>query len=658
MRFFVTLSLAVSVCEATSPGLRRYRNVLEISDLHESAAKAAASASVSGNRNDNKHRIQLQQIHHVHDNDKQRDNRKADKQMDAARTFKKGAKGEMETRIDGKKKKDKGVKNRNDETFGVDDKNLDEIFTGNTYGSLSYFMSMPSKAPTIPNPTPPVAPATTDAPAPVTTETTAPVDSTTVTPAPYASTTFAPVAAPVVAPVATPVVATVPAPVTPSSVTPVILSSTIPTDFGTSTPTVSGDTPTAVVPSTAPVVYVVPSAPITGTPVAVIPSEAPAAPVVTMPVAVVPSAAPVATTITTPPVGVPIDAPAVPAPITVPPALLISTKSPIAPTLTSVAPLTPVIIEFSRSPVSKSATDAPFGGMPSPGIIGIILPTAPLTRDEKIVMKCNITTDERFASMIEILTNVTDVVQMRAVGSPQNLALNWLDVDDDAIICPDVGRFTQRYLAAVFYYGMGGTTWINCRAEKDGGNCVNVTSSRDPIRFLSAEHECYWFGLGCGVDVPLDLSADDPRDLILIELPENNLMGSLVSEIFALRSLQVLTMDGNLKITGTIPSLIGDLMDLEFIDMDTNALTGSLPSELWQLSKMRVIDLNSNEFTGTLSPEIRNLVDLNVLQLENNKLTGPIPTDSLLNMTKMGKSSAHIFLSFTCASQFFGSFLQ
>lgn len=717
MRFFVALSIAVSVCEATSPGLRRYRNILEISDLQESAAKAAAFTSES--RNDNKHRTQLQSIHEVHENNKHSDNRIEEIQTNTVRTLKKGAKGEKETRNDGTKKKDQGKMDRNDKTFGGHVKNLDEII-GYSYGSLSLSMSMPSTPPIEPYPTPSVAPVKSNAPVPVNTETSAPVESTTITPAPYASTTaapvvtpvvapvtapvvvplptpvaapvvapvatpvytpegapvvapvvapvtaplvapiiapvVAPVAAPVVAPLPTPVVAPVDVPVTPTSVMPVVPTSTIPTDYGTSTPTVSGGISTTVAPSAAPVVATVPSAapaaPITVPPVVGVVSDAPAAPISAMPVAAVPSVAPVAPTTVVSPASVPSNSPALAAPITIPPVLLLLTESPIVPTLTTLSPLTPVIFEFSRSPVSNSVTNTPSGDTSSPGTQGSILPTALLTRDEQIVKKCNVTADERFAAMIGILADVADVVQMGVAGTPQNLALTWLDAGDDAIICPDAGRVTQRYLAAVFYYGMGGTTWINCRAVTHGEGCINATATRDPIRFLSAEHECYWFGLGCGVDVPVDLSADDPRDLILIELPENNLMGSLVTEIFALRSLQVLTMDGNLKITGTIPSLIGDLLDLEFIDMDTNALTGSLPSELWQLSKMRVIDLNSNGFTGTLSPEIRHLAGLNVLQLENNKLTGPIPTDALLNMTKMGKSFAPIFVLATVPNNF------
>jgi len=154
------------------------------------------------------------------------------------------------------------------------------------------------------------------------------------------------------------------------------------------------------------------------------------------------------------------------------------------------------------------------------------------------------------------------------------------------------------------------------------------------VRFLSEVHECYWFGLDCEIDE--NLPVDSEADLTVVEIPANNLAGDLPDEIYSLYRLQILTMDGN-SVTGTISTLIGNLPELIFFDMDNNDMEGAFPEELYSLTKLQALDMNSNRFTGGLSPSIKNLQELVVIQLENNLLTGNVPTGGLLQLEKLGK---------------------
>ena len=66
---------------------------------------------------------------------------------------------------------------------------------------------------------------------------------------------------------------------------------------------------------------------------------------------------------------------------------------------------------------------------------------------------------------------------------------------------------------------------------------------------------------------------------------------------------------------GTIPSEIGDLTNLIFLDLDFNSLTGSIPTELYTLSDLTQLDLNNNQLTGNVAgigsfPKIEFLVSL------------------------------------------------
>ena len=65
------------------------------------------------------------------------------------------------------------------------------------------------------------------------------------------------------------------------------------------------------------------------------------------------------------------------------------------------------------------------------------------------------------------------------------------------------------------------------------------------------------------------------------------------------------------------------------LDLPYNQLTGSLPSELGNLSDLKVLLLGRNEFTGSLPRELGNLLNLTGLILSGNRLTGSIPRSFL-----------------------------
>lgn len=80
---------------------------------------------------------------------------------------------------------------------------------------------------------------------------------------------------------------------------------------------------------------------------------------------------------------------------------------------------------------------------------------------------------------------------------------------------------------------------------------------------------------------------------------------------------------GNL--TGTVPTEIGQLENLIFIDLDYNILTGTLPPELYNLVNLTQLDLNNNMFEGGIDG-IESLQELEFLQLHSNMFNGTVPT--------------------------------
>lgn len=248
-------------------------------------------------------------------------------------------------------------------------------------------------------------------------------------------------------------------------------------------------------------------------------------------------------------------------------------------------------------------------------------------RDDRLAMvvtMCGMTADERSIMLRSGLSAISDPVLMETSGTPQYFALFWLDMIDEAILCPDAPNIIQRYIVALVYFALNGPDWYQCSAESVGiiGPCDIVGR-----RWLDVRIECRWYGISCANEVVTGIS-----------LKNNNLAGELPSEIFSLPSLRALSLDHNKNIGGTIPAAIANA-PLVVLELDDNALVGSIPDTIYNMTTLKAIDLNANQLTGTISDEIGNLVSLMVLQVEDNLLTGMIPAAGLASLDDVRKYS-------------------
>jgi Leucine-rich repeat (LRR) protein len=79
-----------------------------------------------------------------------------------------------------------------------------------------------------------------------------------------------------------------------------------------------------------------------------------------------------------------------------------------------------------------------------------------------------------------------------------------------------------------------------------------------------------------------------------LNVSNNNLTGSIQSQIGQLKNLKVLKASNN-NMTG-VPAEVGQLSKLEVLDLSNNQLTG-LPNELGNLSKLRTLNLSGNNYS-------------------------------------------------------------
>eukprot|EP00581_Thalassiosira_minuscula_P018786 CAMPEP_0183715938 /NCGR_PEP_ID=MMETSP0737-20130205/9980_1 /TAXON_ID=385413 /ORGANISM="Thalassiosira miniscula, Strain CCMP1093" /LENGTH=609 /DNA_ID=CAMNT_0025945115 /DNA_START=70 /DNA_END=1899 /DNA_ORIENTATION=+ len=201
-------------------------------------------------------------------------------------------------------------------------------------------------------------------------------------------------------------------------------------------------------------------------------------------------------------------------------------------------------------------------------------------------------------------------------------------------------RVAQRYALAVLYYATNGDNWDSNRFWLDPG-----------------VHECEFVGVSCE-DLPIpsvtlkealespdevpehnDGSADLTRELMVtaIDLPENNMRGTLPQELMAMPLLRRLGLWSN-RIGGSLPTQLGMLSRLSSLHLDDNRFEGNIPSELGELSQLTNLFLDRNELiTGRIPTEIGNLSELERLRLSNLSLRGAIPTTlgKLTNLVDM-----------------------
>jgi Leucine-rich repeat (LRR) protein len=108
----------------------------------------------------------------------------------------------------------------------------------------------------------------------------------------------------------------------------------------------------------------------------------------------------------------------------------------------------------------------------------------------------------------------------------------------------------------------------------------------------AAGTECEWYGITCD---------EGDNHVTRLDMPNNNMVG-------------------------TLPPEIGQLTALEFLRLSQNSLAGDIPVELWNLGQCKVLMLGSNDFTGSLPAAVENMASLESLQMQINELTGPLPS--------------------------------
>ncbi|KAK4270952.1 hypothetical protein QN277_019716 [Acacia crassicarpa] len=108
-----------------------------------------------------------------------------------------------------------------------------------------------------------------------------------------------------------------------------------------------------------------------------------------------------------------------------------------------------------------------------------------------------------------------------------------------------------------------------------------------------------------------------------LSLANNHLSGSIPEQFEGLTNLWKLNLSGN-KFSN-LPSSLGKLQYLQFLDLSANSFSGGIPIMLRKLQQLENLNLSHNNFSGKIPSFFDDMKSLTMIDISHNKLEGPLP---------------------------------
>ncbi|XP_077226177.1 putative receptor-like protein kinase At3g47110 [Tasmannia lanceolata] len=174
--------------------------------------------------------------------------------------------------------------------------------------------------------------------------------------------------------------------------------------------------------------------------------------------------------------------------------------------------------------------------------------------------------------------------------------------------------------------------WLGMHSNQFSGPVPeNIGWARNLLKFELSDN---YLGLGRADDLKFITSLTNCSNLDLLGIGRNHFVGLFPNSIANLSTLLYWLVIGENQISGNIPSQIGNLINLQLLDIRGTFITGSIPTSIGMLQNLQQLYLGGNSLSGEIPYNIGNITQLIELNLAYNNLQGSIPV-SLANCTKL-----------------------
>ncbi|XP_062190344.1 LRR receptor-like serine/threonine-protein kinase GHR1 [Phragmites australis] len=110
-----------------------------------------------------------------------------------------------------------------------------------------------------------------------------------------------------------------------------------------------------------------------------------------------------------------------------------------------------------------------------------------------------------------------------------------------------------------------------------------------------------------------------------VVLDGHGISGVADLSVFANLTMLVKLSMANNNLSGSLPSNVGSLKSLKFMDISNNQFSGPVPEDIGKLRSLQNLSLAGNNFSGPLPESIDGLMSLQSLDVSGNSLSGPLP---------------------------------
>ena len=151
------------------------------------------------------------------------------------------------------------------------------------------------------------------------------------------------------------------------------------------------------------------------------------------------------------------------------------------------------------------------------------------------------------------------------------------------------------------YISTRGTSWAWEEDEASYGSQWNFTQNLTSGDYLynpcsNDEAGSVWQGITCS-NTSLQC-ANQRCHVIQLNLDSYSLHGTVPTSLGVLKYLEFLDLANNRALGGSIPVTLGSLLHLWFIDLSVSSFVGSVPSSLQNLTVLQYLYLDHNFLTG------------------------------------------------------------